>query len=175
MTCQNCGASVRLDHELGVMICDYCGSQFTPPADEDGVQVTGETTHPCPLCHTPLSTGRIEARDLLYCTACHGMLVHMDDLMPLIEGLRAHRDRSVALLTPRPGTDASRDLHCPLCNGAMDNHAYGGGGNVMVDSCEECSQVWLDRGELRKIVIAPDPEPVYSNYGTSGQPDRDER
>jgi Zn-finger nucleic acid-binding protein len=99
----------------------------------------------------------------------------MDDLMPLVEELRAHRDRAAALLTPRPGTDSGREMRCPLCSGVMDNHAYGGGGNVTVDSCEECSQVWLDRGELRKIVIAPDPEPVYSNYGLSSQPDRDER
>ena len=163
MTCQNCGAPVRLDRDQGVMICDYCGSQSTPPLDEDGVQVLEPSEHGCPVCHTPLNRGLVETRDLLYCTSCHGMLVSMDEIMPILEGLRSHRDRPAGYLAPRD-RDHDRTLACPLCGREMDRHAYGGGGNVMVDSCEDCSQLWLDRGELRKIVIAPDPEYVYSNY-----------
>jgi Zn-finger nucleic acid-binding protein len=45
----------------------------------------------------------------------------------------------------------------------------------MVDSCEDCSQLWLGRGELRKIAAAPDPEPVYSNYAGTGPSGLDER
>ena len=40
----------------------------------------------------------------------------------------------------------------------MDAHPYGGGGNVNVDSCETCGLIWLDGGELRRIVAAPDHE-----------------
>jgi Zn-finger nucleic acid-binding protein len=133
MTCQNCGATVRLDRDRDLMMCDYCRSQCAPPVDEDGVQVIGETTSPCSVCHTPLSTARIEARDLLYCTTCHGILVSMDDFGLLIEDLREHRSRAAALLTPRG------DL-----------------GNAMIDSCEDCCLVWLERGVLGKILI-PDP------------------
>jgi hypothetical protein len=110
MTCQNCGALVRLDRERGLLICDYCGSECTPLADEDGVQVTGETARPCAVCHAPLSTGRIEARDVLYCTACHGILVSMDDFGFLLEDLREHRSRAGALLTPDAGADSAQDL-----------------------------------------------------------------
>jgi len=38
----------------------------------------------------------------------------------------------------------------------MAGHPYGGGGNLNVDSCEKCGVVWLDGGELRRIVAAPD-------------------
>ena len=38
----------------------------------------------------------------------------------------------------------------------MDAHFYAGPGNVVIDSCEECSLIWLDRGELMHIVHAPD-------------------
>jgi Zn-finger nucleic acid-binding protein len=38
----------------------------------------------------------------------------------------------------------------------MINHLYGGPGNVLLDSCEHCRVNWLDAGELRRIVIAPD-------------------
>jgi Zn-finger nucleic acid-binding protein len=36
----------------------------------------------------------------------------------------------------------------------MDYHAYGGGeeGNAMLDSCEKCCLVWLERGTLGNIV-----------------------
>jgi Zn-finger nucleic acid-binding protein len=161
MTCQNCGAPVRLDRDQGLMVCDYCGSQATPPADEDGVQVLDPSQHACPACHAALSNGRLEQHDMLYCTACHGMLIAMDDILPLLEELRDHRERPAAYLAPRE-TEAAPTFSCPLCNHPMDRHPYGGGGNVMVDSCEDCAQLWLGRGELRKIASAPDPEVVFS-------------
>jgi Zn-finger nucleic acid-binding protein len=156
-----------LDGLQNLMICDYCGSQNTPPVDEDGVQVTGETARPCAVCHTSLSTGRIEGREVLYCTACHGILVSMDDFGPLLEDLRKHHSRAAALPTPLAGTDSAQDLRCPLCTGAMDHHAHGGGdlGRVMIDSCEACCQVWLHRGALGKILAASDPEPVAPSAG----------
>jgi Zn-finger nucleic acid-binding protein len=38
----------------------------------------------------------------------------------------------------------------------MDTHFYAGPGNVIVDTCDDCSLLWLDRGELTRIVHAPD-------------------
>ena len=38
----------------------------------------------------------------------------------------------------------------------MDAHYYAGPGNVIVDSCEDCCLIWLDRGELMRIAHAPD-------------------
>jgi Zn-finger nucleic acid-binding protein len=80
--------------------------------------------------------------------------------MPLIDDLRDHRDRATALLTPRPGADSNGGLDCPLCKRAMDHHAYGGGdaGDIMIDACEACSQIWLDRGTLGNLVLTPAPE-----------------
>ena len=169
MTCPNCGAPERLDREQGLMICDYCRSENLPQADADGVQVTGETACPCPVCHTPVSTGRIETLDLLYCTGCHGILVSMDDFGLLLKYLREHRGRAAAFLTPEAGADFVRDLHCPLCKGPMDHHAYGGGdvGSVMIDSCEACCQVWLHRGALGRILSETAPEPAPHRVDSS--------
>jgi hypothetical protein len=33
----------------------------------------------------------------------------------------------------------------------MDTHPYSGGGNAVVDTCEECGLIWLDAGELAII------------------------
>ncbi len=53
----------------------------------------------------------------------------------------------------------------------MDVHFYGGPGNVVIDSCEECSLIWLDRGELMRIAHAPDsaPESIPSPSEDSSQ------
>ncbi|MGD1094002.1 MAG: hypothetical protein ABSB35_18710 [Bryobacteraceae bacterium] len=86
----------------------------------------------------------------------------MDDFGLLLQVLREHRSRAAALLTAPEGADSASDLRCPLCTGAMDHHAYGGGdlGKVMIDSCEACCQVWLHRGTLGKILALPHDDPA---------------
>jgi len=156
MTCENCGAPMRLSRDQGLMICDYCGGQTTPPTDEDGVVVLEPTKHNCPVCRTPLANASIDAHGLLYCTSCHGMLLEMETFVPLLSVLREFRYWSPSSQAPHR-LDASGVFQCPLCQHDMDRHLYGGGGNVDVDSCEACNVLWLDRGELSRIVAAPDP------------------
>ena len=36
----------------------------------------------------------------------------------------------------------------------MDAHFYAGPGNVVIDSCEDCSLIWLDHGKLMRLVLA---------------------
>jgi Zn-finger nucleic acid-binding protein len=37
----------------------------------------------------------------------------------------------------------------------MDTHFYGGPGSIVIDNCAECEVNWLDRGELRRVALAP--------------------
>ena len=149
---------MRLSRDQGLMICDYCGTQSVPPTDADGVLVMDPTAHTCPLCETRLANASIESHEMLYCTHCHGLLLDMEKFLPLLTVLREYRYWSRSSQAPRD-FDAGRALHCPLCKHEMDNHPYGGGGNVNVDSCEPCGVLWLDRGELSRIVAAPDRDP----------------
>jgi Zn-finger nucleic acid-binding protein/DNA-directed RNA polymerase subunit RPC12/RpoP len=169
MTCANCGAPMRLDRGKCLMVCDYCLSEANPPVDEDGVQIAGPTSHRCPTCGDNLADGLIERAPVLYCQACHGMLISIEKFLPLIEHLRALRDRPAAFLSQRGEEDAGRSLACPMCGQPMNTHPYGGGGNVNIETCETCSRIWLDRHELRRIVVAADPLPLYSKY----DPDRE--
>jgi Zn-finger nucleic acid-binding protein len=172
MTCENCGAPMRLSRDQGLMICDYCGSQATPPVDEDGVVVMDPTGHNCPVCDIALVNAAIDSHELLYCTRCHGMLFDMEKFLPLLDVLREYRYWSRSSQAPRAFEDG-RALHCPLCKLAMDKHAYGGGGNVDVDSCEQCEVLWLDRGELSRIVAAPDrnPQAEFEGAGAADKSD----
>jgi len=155
---------MRLSRDQGLMICDYCGSQATPPVDEDGVVVLDPTERQCPVCKTRLVNASIDTHELLYCSRCHGMLFDMEKFLPLLDVLREYRYWSRSSQAPRAFEDG-RVLHCPLCNQAMDRHPYGGGGNVDVDSCEPCEVLWLDRGELSRIVAAPDRDPQAELQG----------
>ncbi len=47
------------------------------------------------------------------------------------------------------------DLNCPVCKGAMKEVNKQG---VTIDTCTQCRGVWLDRGELEKLVGIVDQE-----------------
>jgi Zn-finger nucleic acid-binding protein len=116
-----------------------------------------------------LSDGLIEGEPLFYCQNCRGMLVAIEKFLPLVEHLRALRDRPAHFLSRRSDHDANRGLDCPLCTKEMIAHAYGGPGNIHMDTCSPCGRIWLDASELRRVVVAADPVPVYSRY----DPDRE--
>ena len=65
-------------------------------------------------------------------------------------------------------------LSCPKCRGEM--HAYERNG-VTVDQCGECRGLFLDRGELERLVDAEKtwsaaPTPTYSHQGRPYQKKR---
>ena len=152
---------MRPDLERGVFVCEYCGGESVPPPEAEGVLVLDESTQECPLCFRRLSDGSLERCPLKYCTACHGMLIPMNQLAELITVLRSRLHNIFGQVGPRSPLDADRHLKCPSCGSEMDGHPYGGGGNVNVDSCEKCGLVWLDGGELRRMASTPDHKPSY--------------
>jgi Zn-finger nucleic acid-binding protein len=97
------------------------------------------------------------------------MLLDMEKFLPLLNVLREYRYWSRSSQARRDTAD--KVLNCPLCKREMDKHIYGGGGNVNVDSCESCNVLWLDRGELSRIVAAPDrdPQTLYLSYNYAGK------
>lgn len=55
-------------------------------------------------------------------------------------------------------------LTCPKCGGQMRNYERNG---VMVDQCTDCRGIFLDRGELERLIEA---EGIH--YGESVQPEQ---
>ncbi|MBM7808782.1 Zn-finger nucleic acid-binding protein [Geodermatophilus bullaregiensis] len=56
------------------------------------------------------------------------------------------------------------DLVCPKCQGAMRTYERNG---VHVDQCTECRGIFLDRGELERLV---DAETAWHGGGAAAQP-----
>ena len=147
---------MQVNSDRGCLVCPYCATEWLPDANFEGVRVLGPGEHDCPLCHTKLSKARLFDFSLLYCEACQGMLVQIDDLALLTSQLRADRDAPPYTGLPPSEHDLDRQIDCPFCRARMDTHAYYGPGNVIIDTCEPCSVHWLDRGELHRMALAPD-------------------
>jgi Zn-finger nucleic acid-binding protein len=158
VNCPACGAPIAPKPDTQGYQCQYCHTVFYPGEEEDGVEVSGEPSDPglgCPICGQPLVRATITKVPVLYCTQCHGLLLPMPVLQPLIEERKTDRAKPAVQAPPDRG-DLKRTMHCPQCRRRMDTHFYAGPGNVIVDSCADCSLIWLDRGELTRIANAPD-------------------
>jgi Zn-finger nucleic acid-binding protein len=158
--CPACGAPITPKPDTEGFKCDYCHAVFYPGEEEDGVTVLDQPDAPgldqsCPLCSQSLVHADLAKFPVLYCTECHGLLMRMGALPDLIDSLRASLT-TPAVQTPPDQGDLQRTVQCPKCHRRMDTHFYAGPGNVIVDTCGDCLLIWLDRGELMRIVHAPD-------------------
>jgi Zn-finger nucleic acid-binding protein len=145
---------MQLKADMESFKCAFCQSVYFPEKNDDGVRVLDEPAgQDCPLCNLPLTHAVLANQRIVYCSGCHGVLIPMQALEGLVEQLRPGQEAGAA--PPAPDTDdLHRAVNCPQCHHPMDAHFYAGPGNVVIDSCEECSLIWLDRGKLAHIVQA---------------------
>jgi len=168
---------MRLKPDMVTFKCDYCQNVFAPPPGDDGVCVLGETcAQHCPLCGIALEHATIAKTRIRYCTKCHGMMIPMEILAVVVQDLRSELT-STAIPPPADPSELQRRISCPQCHRRMETHFYAGPGHVIIDSCENCSEIWLDGGELMRIVHAAGedtvmsslpPEPMPGDPGWSG-------
>jgi len=173
MNCPSCGAPMRLKPDEDSYKCEYCRNVFLPERSDGGVRVLGDVSaQACPICNLPLVNAAIAKVRILYCTKCQGMMIPMQALPTLIDELREGQSETA----PQPaadGSDLQRKIECPQCHHRMDTHFYAGPGNVVVDSCEDCSLIWFDRGGLKHIVCAPGMYAQTASFGGSSSFDDD--
>jgi len=48
-------------------------------------------------------------------------------------------------------SDKTTDLTCPKCDGSMRTYARNG---ITIDQCTSCHGIFLDRGELERLISA---------------------
>ena len=145
---------MRLKADMESFQCDYCQRVVLPEKNDDGVRVLNEPAgQDCPICSTPLVRAALAKVPIVYCTGCRGMLIPMQALEALADELRTGQG-SEAVPTVPGKDELQRKINCPQCHHSMDAHYYAGPGNVVIDSCEDCSLIWLDSGELMRIARA---------------------
>jgi Zn-finger nucleic acid-binding protein len=158
MNCPNCGAPMRLFRERDYYYCEHCQSYLFPQKDQDGLRVLGENPEgiSCPQCQVVLNLITYDDFFKGYqCPECLGLLFNRTTFR---EAIDFHRSRVKTPPEPfshfRPD-ELDRATYCPSCQKQMDTFQYNGPGNIIIDTCHPCDLIWLDYGELQKVVSAP--------------------
>lgn len=165
--CPACGAPLTIRPDTEGFQCSFCHRVFFPGQVDEHIEVSAQPSDAglaCPVCFQPLIEAKLAKTSILYCTQCHGLLMSMEAVTDVVNELRASVDND-AVQTSADRDDLKRVIQCPRCNRRMDTHPYAGPGNVVVDSCDNCSLIWFDRGELTRIVHAPDEDTLERTYG----------
>lgn len=156
MNCLNCGAPMQLRLNLQHFYCEYCESRYFPEQNEEGLRILDEASEiPCPVCKINLVYGYIGETQLYYCNNCRGMLFNQDSFLDLIKFLRKVAPHPPVEPPPVDLSELKRRLKCPTCDQTMSTHLYGGPGNLVVDNCSICLNLWLDHKEFTRIIQAP--------------------
>ncbi len=155
MNCKHCGAPVVLKKNQKSYHCDYCGCYDFPDADRDGVTwLEGESTWLCPVCRTRLVKARVEGIEIAACPKCRGNLIEQPRMYFILKFATLAETFDLRLPGPPDDAERQRRIKCPGCRQTMETYLYGGSGNIFVQSCNACKLIWLDHGELGKIIRA---------------------
>ena len=133
--------------------CQYCNSYEFPNPNEDGVALLEQLSPcPCPLCHEPLVSAVIKDIPILSCPHCRGNLIAQSKMLPILRQAPPPDPIVEEIPSPPNKTELTRTVVCPACQKVMAVYPYGGAGNVIIQGCEPCELIWLDFGELSKML-----------------------
>ncbi len=150
------GAERDIDHQAGPEnVNDQTDSQSAPTFDQGGLLLDRPSGVACPNCDAELVIGKLQRCQFAGCPQCRGMLLQQDVFGMLIQHFRAASDAPREIPKPLDPNELSVRRTCPSCDRVLETHAYAGPGNAVVDTCFPCGMIWLDEGELTKLVRAP--------------------
>jgi len=149
---------MTLFRERDYYYCEHCQSYHFPDEDQEGLRVLGENPEGihCPRCRVLLNLITYDDFFRGYqCPKCQGLLFNRTTFR---EAIDFHRSR--AKTPPEPFSlfdsgELDRDSYCSVCQKKMETFQYNGPGNIVIDTCHNCDLIWLDYGELQKVVNAP--------------------
>lgn len=130
-------------------------SSPVPTFELGGVILDRSSGVKCPACQSELVIGELEGCQFAGCRECEGMLFQQSVFAKLVQHLRATTSATVLIPDPMDAGELKVDRTCPSCLRSLETHAYGGAGNAVIDTCIGCGLIWLDAGEMTKLVRAP--------------------
>ena len=156
MNCENCGAPMKKGLDGESLICEYCSSTASPEMLERQIQWLKESSsYRCPFCGESLESAALVGAPAAGCRKCGGVLLEQEAFLEIVEMLRAQARGPGIPPRPIDPQQLQRAIRCPKCVQAMTSHPYLGPGNFIIDICDTCRLVWLDKGELTAIALAP--------------------
>ncbi len=107
----------------------------------------------CPICKIELEKAIFYGVEVDYCPRCLGVWFEEDELRLA----KDEKDKNLNWLDVDIWKDASKFKinkgirMCPSCRVPLYEVYYGDSG-IIIDVCNLCKGVWLDRGEFKKII-----------------------
>jgi len=107
----------------------------------------------CPICKIPLSDTIFYNTEVDYCPRCYGLWFEEEEL----RWAKDEKDKELRWLDVDLWKDEtkfkiSRGIRlCPSCRIPL-YEVYYGDSRVIVDVCNLCHGIWLDRAEFKKII-----------------------
>jgi hypothetical protein len=107
----------------------------------------------CPNCNLDLKKIIFHNVEIDYCPRCLGLWFQEDELRQA----KDDKDENLNWLDIDLWQDQKKiavsqtDKKCPQCSKSLYEVDYGQSG-VVVDICNDCKGIWLERGEFKKII-----------------------
>lgn len=166
MNCRNCAAAMEPVGGRAYFRCGHCGTFEFPQTNDDGVAATATVSDfGCPVCTQPLTEAAIEGHTIYFCGSCRGFLTPNANFTAILAHRREHFADTPSVPRSFTKEELRRRIGCPQCKKKMDTHPYGGGGNVVVDTCYRCQLIWLDAGEMEVLARHRPKEGVLEGPG----------
>jgi len=110
----------------------------------------------CPNCNAKLKTVSVKGVVLDVCESCDGIWFDRDELSKIIfssEEELQNSPLSESLIDDKTSHPADEDYRlCPKCSSLMNHVLYPYESSVLIDRCIKCNGIWLDDGEIKKII-----------------------
>ena len=107
----------------------------------------------CPVCSMPMVGYELDGIELDRCVDCRGIWLDAGELEYIAEQAGAEPGGlSAALRAARGKRHGAR--RCPRCGRKLDIIFLGPGQSVEVDRCRHGHGLWLDHGELEKLILS---------------------
>jgi Zn-finger nucleic acid-binding protein len=142
--------------------CEYCGAKND--IDLRGVQeytiAQAFSERKCPVCNKPMesiSLKEIPDFTIERCPVCMGLFFDPDELNLLLDSsvdnvysINLQKIWEMNQMQVKIPERSAAYVKCPVCNGLMNRVNFGVRSGVVIDKCVH--GVWLDSGELRKLL-----------------------
>jgi uncharacterized protein len=113
----------------------------------------------CPVCNINIQTVILNQTQLDNCPKCKGLWFDKDELGEVIDFLKVSGSSDTGWLNDTTSSYFEHqvnleksDTSCPKCNTELSRYNYAGSKDIIIDSCPKGCGIWLDGGELKKIL-----------------------
>jgi len=105
----------------------------------------------CPDCSGVLTPIFYEEVNIHFCSGCKGRLLDEQKL----NKIETSRDESFERNKKHSKSKSFEGVRsCPACEVQMEKVKYGKFSPKIIDKCPQCTNIWLDEGELEDIQVA---------------------